>query len=108
MSRQSSAEPYDKGCCGGCTEEDVAAFVLATGGPLWRLHLVHDPGAGAAHLHFTRSHAISDGRSTGAVVRALLDTLFAPTDRASPYHVRSVAPNGDELTYRPPERPGIP
>ncbi|WP_328509166.1 hypothetical protein OG981_11415 [Streptomyces mirabilis] len=52
--------------------------VLETGGPLWRLRLVRDPGARASHLYFTRNHAISDGHSTGAVVRALLDALFPP------------------------------
>ncbi|MFF9485500.1 hypothetical protein [Streptomyces sp. NPDC014676] len=82
--------------------------VLPTGGPLWRLRLVRDPGAGTAHLYFTRNHAISDGHSTGAVVRALLDALFGPADAPSPHDVRSVAPNGDELTYRPPERPAAP
>jgi hypothetical protein len=88
--------------------------VLETGGPLWRLHLVGDPAAGATHLFFTRNHAISDGHSTGAVVRALLDALFAPADGGSPhevrspYEVRSLVPCGDELTYLPPAPAGSP
>ncbi|MGW3976173.1 hypothetical protein [Streptomyces mirabilis] len=82
--------------------------VLETGGPLWRLRLVRDPGARASHLYFTRNHAISDGHSTGAVVRALLDALFAPTDGVSVHDVRTQPPNGDALTYRPPARPDTP
>ncbi|MGA5550782.1 SDR family oxidoreductase [Streptomyces pseudogriseolus] len=82
--------------------------VLPTGGPLWRPRLVRDPRAGTAHLYFTRNHAISDGHSTGAVVRALVDALFGPAGAPSPHDVRSVAPNGDELTYCPPGRPTAP
>ncbi|MCZ1004666.1 hypothetical protein O1M63_53040 [Streptomyces mirabilis] len=40
--------------------------------------------------------------STGAVVRALLDALFAPTDGVGVHDVRTPPPNGDALTYRPP------
>ncbi|MGA5711035.1 phthiocerol/phthiodiolone dimycocerosyl transferase family protein [Streptomyces cellulosae] len=75
--------------------------VLETGGPLWRLHAVRDPRAGTAHLYFTRNHAISDGHSTSAVVRALLDALF-PSREPSPYDVRRLPPNADGLTYRAP------
>ncbi|MFD8164944.1 hypothetical protein ACPCC3_30750 [Streptomyces cellulosae] len=75
--------------------------VLETGGPLWRLHAVRDPRAGTAHLYFTRNHAISDGHSTSAVVRALLDALF-PSRESSPYDVRRLPPNADGLTYRAP------
>ncbi|MET7891126.1 phthiocerol/phthiodiolone dimycocerosyl transferase family protein [Streptomyces mirabilis] len=82
--------------------------VLETGGPLWRLRLVRDPDAGASHLYFTRNHAISDGHSTGAVVRALLDALFASTDGVSVHDVRTLPPNGDALTYRPPAPPDAP
>ncbi|MDT6982793.1 hypothetical protein ACFSUJ_26330 [Streptomyces lusitanus] len=82
--------------------------VLPTGGPLWRLRLVRDPRAGTAHLYFSRNHAISDGHSTGAVVRALLDALFGSAGASSPHDVRSMAPNGDELTYCPPGRPTAP
>lgn len=82
--------------------------VLATGGPLWRLHAVSDPAAGVTHLYFTRNHAISDAHSTGAVVRALLDALLGHTDGAHPHDVRRLPPNGDALTYRPPAPAGAP
>ncbi|MFD8260276.1 hypothetical protein ACFV19_15375 [Streptomyces griseoluteus] len=75
--------------------------VLETGGPLWRLHAVRDPRAGTTHLYFTRNHAISDGHSTGAVIRALLDALF-PSSEPSPYDVRRLPPDADGLTYRAP------
>ncbi|GHF08404.1 phthiocerol/phthiodiolone dimycocerosyl transferase family protein [Streptomyces griseoluteus] len=75
--------------------------VLETGGPLWRLHAVRDPRAGATHLYFTRNHAISDGHSTGAVIRALLDALF-PSSEPSPYDVGRLPPDADGLTYRAP------
>lgn len=80
--------------------------VLATGGPLWRLHAVRDPRAGATHLYFTRNHAISDGHSTGAVLRALLDTLF-PSGDPGPYDVRRLPPDADGLTYRAPAVQGF-
>ncbi|MGW2211211.1 hypothetical protein [Streptomyces sp. NPDC001781] len=75
--------------------------ILETDGPLWRLHAVSDARAGATHLYFTRNHAISDGHSTGAVIRALLDALFPPSE-PSPYDVRRLPPDADRLTYRPP------
>ncbi|MFF9378242.1 hypothetical protein ACF1BB_27430 [Streptomyces griseoluteus] len=78
--------------------------ILETGGPLWRLHAVRDPRAGATHLYFTRNHAISDGHSTGAVIRALLDALF-PSPEPSPYDVRRLPPDADGLTYRAPAGP---
>ncbi|MER7620900.1 hypothetical protein [Streptomyces sp. NPDC126503] len=91
----------------GTTSDDVLREelndVLETGGPLWRLRLVHDPRAGSAHLYFTRNHAISDGHSTGAVVRTLLDLLYGPGEgQGSPYDVGRPAPNADELPYLPP------
>ncbi|MFE9427487.1 hypothetical protein ACFYNO_31460 [Kitasatospora sp. NPDC006697] len=70
--------------------------LLPTGGPLWRLRAVRDPGSGCTHLLFTRNHAISDGHSTGAVVRALLDALFGRSGPPSPFRVR-------ELPVAPPE-----
>ncbi|MFC7829742.1 hypothetical protein [Streptomyces sp. NPDC057375] len=76
--------------------------VLETGGPLWRLHAVSDPGAGTTHLYFTRNHAISDGHSTGAVIRALLDALFPPSDGGGQHDVRTLPPCADGLPYRPP------
>ncbi|MET7674648.1 hypothetical protein [Streptomyces seoulensis] len=81
--------------------------VLETGGPLWRLHAVRDPRAGVTHLYFTRNHAISDGHSTGAVLRALLDTLF-PSGEPSPYDVRRLPPDADGLTYTAPAGQGVP
>ncbi|MFF7965050.1 hypothetical protein ACFZC3_06740 [Streptomyces sp. NPDC007903] len=80
--------------------------VLETGGPLWRLHAVRDPRAGVTHLYFTRNHAISDGHSTGAVIRALLDALF-PSSEPSPYDVRRLPPDADGLTYRAPTGRGL-
>ncbi|MEU9921480.1 hypothetical protein AB0H51_09295 [Streptomyces griseoluteus] len=80
--------------------------VLETGGPLWRLHAVRDPRAGTTHLYFTRNHAISDGHSTGAVIRALLDALF-PSSEPSPYDVERLPPDADGLTYRAPAGPGF-
>ncbi|MFD4539103.1 hypothetical protein [Streptomyces bauhiniae] len=80
--------------------------VLETGGPLWRLHAVRDPRGGVTHLYFTRNHAISDGHSTGAVLRALLDTLF-PSGAPSPYDVRRLPPDADGLTYRAPAGQGF-
>jgi hypothetical protein len=81
--------------------------VLPTGGPLWRLCLVADPSAGVTHVLFTRNHAISDGHSTGAIVRALLDRLFDDGNDDRPegedaFAVRRLAPDADTLTYRPP------
>ncbi|MGW4227075.1 phthiocerol/phthiodiolone dimycocerosyl transferase family protein [Streptomyces bauhiniae] len=80
--------------------------VLETGGPLWRLHAVRDPRAGATHLYFTRNHAISDGHSTGAVIRALLDALF-PSSELSPYDVRRLPPDADGLAYGAPAGQGF-
>ncbi|MFF5427792.1 MULTISPECIES: hypothetical protein [unclassified Streptomyces] len=77
--------------------------VLDTGGPLWRLRLVRDPRGGSAHLYFTRNHAISDGHSTGAVLRSLLDLLYGRGEGpGSPYDVGRPAPNADELPCPPP------
>ncbi|WP_158707475.1 phthiocerol/phthiodiolone dimycocerosyl transferase family protein [Streptomyces sp. NRRL F-2799] len=82
--------------------------VLETGGPLWRLHAVRDPRAGITHLYFTRNHAISDGHSTGAVIRALLDALFpSSSEEPSPYDVRGLPPDADGLTYRAPTGRGL-
>ncbi|ORT54264.1 hypothetical protein BKD26_35690 [Streptomyces sp. CB03238] len=80
---------------------------LQTGGPLWRLLVAGEPDTGLTHLFFTRNHAISDGHSTGAVVRALLDRLdgeeAAPPGGSGTYgDVGRTAPNADELPYRPP------
>ncbi|MFJ6721716.1 hypothetical protein [Streptomyces sp. NPDC091259] len=94
--------------------------ILPTGGPLWRLRAVSEPSFGATegqgapgrtHLYFTRNHAISDGHSTGALLRALLDQLDGPAPRTPagvsahprPYEdVRRVPPNADGLDYRAP------
>jgi hypothetical protein len=84
--------------------------VIASGSWLWRLHIVGDPDAAATHFYFTRNHAISDGHSTAALVRAFLDVLLTEPadDQAHTGRVDSLAPNGDELTYRPPEPPDTP
>lgn len=83
---------------------------IVSGSWLWRLHIVGDPAAAATHFYFTRNHAISDGHSTAALVRAFLDVLL--TEPAGGWtragRVSSLAPNGDELTYRPPEPPDAP
>ncbi|MFJ9641561.1 hypothetical protein [Streptomyces sp. NPDC101206] len=97
--------------------------VLPTGGPLWRLRAVR--ATGETHLFFTRNHAISDGHSTGAVLRALLDRLPATAGRgaaavpvaaagagagaAQPFtDVRRLPPNADGLEYLPPAAPEAP
>lgn len=84
--------------------------VLGNGGPLWRLHTVHDPSGVATHFFFTRNHVISDGHSTGAVVRSFLDLLCPEacgTTLSSAYDVCDLPPNADELTYQPPVPPTV-
>ncbi|MGA5194091.1 phthiocerol/phthiodiolone dimycocerosyl transferase family protein [Streptomyces exfoliatus] len=109
---------------GAGTPDDVLRAelneILPTGGPLWRLRAVR--AAGETHLFFTRNHAISDGHSTGAVLRVLLDHLpdhpgFG-SDRdpavdprpapagAGPFEdVHRLPPDADALEYRPPSAP---
>ncbi|MEU6210225.1 hypothetical protein ABZ891_09980 [Streptomyces sp. NPDC047023] len=82
--------------------------VLPTGGPLWRLRVVRE--ARETHLFFTRNHAISDGHSTGAVLRALLGHLpgppVPPAAGAGPFEdVRRLPPDADALEYLPPAAP---
>lgn len=107
---------------GARTPDDVLRAelndVLPTGGPLWRLRVVRE--ARETHLFFTRNHAISDGHSTGAVLRALLDHLpgppYGPSGRragpppeaagAGPFEdVRRLPPDADALEYLPPAVP---
>ncbi|WP_141662820.1 phthiocerol/phthiodiolone dimycocerosyl transferase family protein [Streptomyces sp. Wb2n-11] len=116
---------------GARTPDDVLRAelneILPTGGPLWRMRAVR--AAGETHLFFTRNHAISDGHSTGAVLRALLDHLpdhpgsdsghpDSDPDRgrasdpcpapagAGPFEdVHRLPPDVDGLEYRPPFAP---
>ncbi|MFI9630544.1 hypothetical protein [Streptomyces sp. NPDC052042] len=108
---------------GARTPDDVLKAelneILPTGGPLWRLRAVQ--AERETHLYFTRNHAISDGHSTGAVLRALLDHLPDPgsgpeRDRAAvlrqasagvgPFEdVRRLPPDADGLEYQRPSAP---
>ncbi|MEC4015052.1 hypothetical protein [Streptomyces sp. H27-D2] len=84
---------------------DEVNDVLPGGGRLWRLRVAHDRMAGVTHVYFTRHHALSDGYAEGRLVRALLDLLFGrPGVDGVPSAVEDLAPNADELTYRPPRR----
>lgn len=80
--------------------------VLPTGGLLWRMRVVMDPGTDQTHFYFTRNHAISDGFSTTKLWGVFLRLINGAAMPQDAIQVR-IAPNADALTYRPPEEPAM-